>query len=164
MLGVWGLSLACGVGMVLGLVGQVGCPWCRVGACYFLHGNVLRPRGPPPLGVFSWFLFILTLALLTFYEEEEVFINIHHVPTQITPFCTSNGSLQWSPKVLGDQNKVQEVFLFSFFFPYPNSQKLYRFGEPRIKSIELLLPHVMQWLLETCAKVDVAWNSNKKKV
>lgn len=54
---VWGLSLAGGVGVVLGPGGPVGCPWwwSVVG---FFNVTVLRARGAPPLlgkSTFSWF-------------------------------------------------------------------------------------------------------------
>lgn len=46
-----------------------------VGGCYFLHDGVSRLRGlaSPPLGVglFSWFLIHLRLAMLAFYLKKK---------------------------------------------------------------------------------------------
>ena len=52
----------------VGLVGLVGCPWWGLVLDTFYMAVFCVRGAPPPLGVgaFSWFLFILALALLTF--------------------------------------------------------------------------------------------------
>ena len=42
----WGLSLASGVGVVLGLVGLVGCPWWGICCLLLVCGSVSCLRGP----------------------------------------------------------------------------------------------------------------------
>ena len=73
----WGLSLAGGVGVVLGLVGPVGCLWWVYVDVTF-YTAVFRVRGAlPPLdvGTFSWFLMHLVLALLAFCLKIRIRIN-----------------------------------------------------------------------------------------
>jgi len=50
------------------------------------------------------------------------------------PFAHQMGDFNEAhTKVLGDQNKVPRVFFVYFFLPY--RLKLYRFGEPRKKTV-----------------------------
>jgi hypothetical protein len=69
----WGLSLASGVGVVLGLVGPVGCPWWGlvVVTLYVAVFHLWGTHLPLEWARFLWFLFILALVVLAFYLKKK---------------------------------------------------------------------------------------------
>ena len=69
---VWGLYLACGVGLSLG-GGFGGLMWWDCADVTFYMTVFRAQRAPPPIvvGVSSWFLMHLVLALMAFFLQKK---------------------------------------------------------------------------------------------